>query len=102
MHTVAIIGLGYVGLPLFCLIADTPGYRCFGVDIDNEKLDLIQSRKLTFNDEIVKNFYQNHKYPLSLTTKAEEIVLESEIIIICVGTPSTEKGNSSSLFKKCL
>lgn len=87
MHTVAIIGLGYVGLPLFCLIADTPGYRCFGVDIDKEKLDLIQSRKLTFNDELVKNFYHNHKYPLSLTTKAEEIVLESEIIIICVPTP---------------
>ena len=93
MHTVAIIGLGYVGLPLFCLIADTPGYRCFGVDIDKEKLNLIQSRKLTFNDELVKNFYHNHKYPLSLTAKAEEIVLESEIIIICVPTPVDAESN---------
>ena len=93
MPTVAIIGLGYVGLPLFCLIADTPGYRCFGVDIDKEKLDLIQSRKLTFNDELVKNFYHSHKYPLSLTTKAEEIVLESEIIIICVPTPVDAESN---------
>jgi len=93
MQTVAIIGLGYVGLPLFCLIANTPGYRCFGVDIDNEKLDLIQSRKLTYNDELVKNFYQNHKYPLSLSTKAEEFVLESEIIIICVPTPVDAESN---------
>ena len=37
---IGIIGLGYVGLPLaieFCKV----GFRVIGLDIDNEKIDLL-------------------------------------------------------------
>ncbi|MHA2225639.1 MAG: nucleotide sugar dehydrogenase [Candidatus Hodarchaeales archaeon] len=87
MKTVTIIGLGYVGLPLFCLTASTPGYRCYGVDIDSAKLQLIHQKKLTYEDEIVVNFYQEFHESFLLTTKAKDVVPESDIIIICVQTP---------------
>ena len=87
MQVVTIIGLGYVGLPLFCLTANTPGYQCYGVDIDDKRLHQIQARKLTFNDEIIENFYAQNNLPIQVTTKTTEVVQKSDIIIICVPTP---------------
>lgn len=86
MQLVTIIGLGYVGLPLFCLVAEH-GYQVSGVDIDEAKLNLIEQRKLTYDDEIVKRFYNADPGPLRLTSKAHEVIPNSDIIIICVPTP---------------
>ena len=41
--TIAVIGLGYVGLPLG-LLADRKGYKVIGIDTDAEKVRLINSR----------------------------------------------------------
>ena len=51
--TVAIIGLGYVGLPLACLCAKK-GYFVLGVDINKDKIDKINNGQSPINDEYVK------------------------------------------------
>ena len=38
--TVAVIGLGYVGLPLAVVFAEA-GYRVVGIDLDSRKVDAI-------------------------------------------------------------
>ncbi|MFW9777486.1 MAG: nucleotide sugar dehydrogenase [Candidatus Heimdallarchaeota archaeon] len=86
MESVTIIGLGYVGLPLFCLVAEK-GYQVSGVDIIEAKLRQIKQHQLTYEDEIVKRFYQNDPGHLRLTSNASETVPDSDIIVICVPTP---------------
>ena len=39
--TIAVIGLGYVGLPL-ALLAERKGFVVFGIDIDISKIEILQ------------------------------------------------------------
>ncbi|TWU25787.1 nucleotide sugar dehydrogenase [Bythopirellula polymerisocia] len=82
----AIVGLGYVGLPL-CLQFAKSGYRVLGLDIDAKKVDAIQAG----------NSYIGHipaadiadcvdSERLSASTDFERI-REASAVIICVPTP---------------
>lgn len=41
----AVVGMGYVGIPLACLLASA-GYRVIGIDIDSRKVEAINAGKL--------------------------------------------------------
>ena len=43
---VGVVGLGYVGLPLI-LAYTAKGYRCIGYDIDQTKIDVIKTGRVT-------------------------------------------------------
>lgn len=81
--TVAVIGLGYVGLPLALLCA-RKGYHVIGVDIDREKIAVLNRRKSPFHDEAVAKeladttakFYSDARY-----------IRDARTVIICVPTP---------------
>ena len=91
---ISIFGLGYVGcVSLGCLAQN--GHRVIGVDVNQNKVDLINSGKPTIIEaEIDKIISEQHVAgKISATTVASEAVLQSEISIIAVGTPSTEKGH---------
>jgi len=47
---IAVIGLGRVGLPLACLITNT-GRKVIGIDIDQDKCDLINNGVSPYDDE---------------------------------------------------
>ncbi len=84
---VAIIGLGYVGLPL-AVLAQEKGWQVHGVDIDIEKVKLIKEKKSPFSDpELAK---QLKAYPIKAGTDPT-VVQEVEIIIIAVPTPVNKK-----------
>ena len=79
----AIIGLGYVGLPL-AVLAQEKGWQIYGVDIDQEKIKLINQKKSPLNDpELAK---QLKAYPIKAGTDPA-VVSEVAIIIIAVPTP---------------
>lgn len=84
--TVAVVGLGYVGLPL-ALLASEKGYRVVGIDIDKEKVDLIKQRKSPFIDDKVQIQLQTSKMEVYTTPQK---VKEASIIIVCVPTPVFE------------
>jgi len=91
---ISIFGLGYVGcVSLGCLAQN--GHKVIGVDVNQNKVDLINSGKPTIIeaeiDRIISEQYTAGK--ISATTEANIAVLQSEISIIAVGTPSTEKGH---------
>lgn len=84
--SVAIIGLGYVGLPL-ALLASEKGWKVFGIDILQKKVDLIKNRKSPFVDEEVE---MKLKITAMEATTDFEKVKEVSVIVICVPTPVFE------------
>jgi len=91
---ISIFGLGYVGcVSLGCLSKN--GHTVIGIDINQEKTDLINRGLPTIIekdiDEIILNAYRMGR--VSATPDFENAVINSEVSIICVGTPSTEQGH---------
>jgi GDP-mannose 6-dehydrogenase len=99
---ISIFGLGYVGcVSLGCLANN--GHRVIGVDINDFKVSLINSGQPTIVekdiDRIIKEQFE--RGTISATTDAKHAVLNSDISIICVGTPSSPQGhlNLSYIYK---
>lgn len=91
---ISIFGLGYVGcVGLGCLAEQ--GHYLIGVDIDNTKVNLINSGKATIVekdiDELIKRNFECKR--LIATTSSNEAVNNSEVAIICVGTPNDGNGH---------
>lgn len=49
-NKIAIIGLGYVGLPL-ALLAERKGYSVIGIDTSHDKVELLNKRISPFIDQ---------------------------------------------------
>lgn len=81
-NNVSIIGLGYVGLTL-ALLASKKGYEVSGIDINENRVKLINSSKSPIKDEYI---LENIKYKINATTDFS-VMNKSEIIIVCVPTP---------------
>lgn len=83
----AIIGLGYVGLPL-AVLAQEKGWQIYGVDIDADKVALINQKKSPLNDPQLAK--QLKAYPFPAGTDPA-VVSKVAIIIIAVPTPVNKK-----------
>ena len=89
-HTfdVAIVGLGYVGLPL-CLAFSNTGGKVLGLDVDEVKTNAIQAGKSYIKhipSRAVSNAIQNEAFRASTDfSKASS----AQAILICVPTPLT-------------
>jgi UDP-N-acetyl-D-glucosamine dehydrogenase len=82
--TVAIIGLGYVGLPL-AIRAASQGLTVIGFDIDASKVDAIQDGSVSYVTDEDREALKN---AANLTpTTDEKRLLEADVFIVCVPTP---------------
>jgi len=91
---ISIFGLGYVGaVSLACLTRD--GHDVIGVDIDRSKLDLIASGKTPVVEEGMVDLMQQVAASgrVTVTTDAGAAVRDSDISLVCVGTPSAANGS---------
>ncbi|ACV34754.1 nucleotide sugar dehydrogenase [Accumulibacter sp.] len=91
---ISIFGLGYVGaVSLACLSRD--GHEVIGVDIDATKLDLIMAGKTPVVEEGMVDLmaFAAASGRVAVTTDAQQAVLDSEISLVCVGTPSAANGS---------
>jgi GDP-mannose 6-dehydrogenase len=91
---VSIFGLGYVGcVSMGCLSQN--GHRVIGVDISDNKINLINNGKPTIIekqiDELIADNFQKNR--ISATKDYMDAVKNSDISIICVGTPSGPNGH---------
>ena len=89
--TVTVVGIGYVGIHTAALFAKA-GAKVFGVDINQELVDSINTLKIPFVEPYLEEMIEEaiQKKKLLATTDAENSILESDIILICVPTPLNE------------
>ena len=89
MNKVAVVGMGYVGIPVAAIIADS-GISTIGVDIDEGKVDSINSGKYPIEgfepgiEELIERVVGNGM--LKATVDYEQ-ARDSDIWMICVQTP---------------
>ena len=100
---ICMIGTGYVGLVSGTCFADLGNNVCC-VDKDKRKIDQLNNKEVPIfepglKDLIEKNFSSGR---LTFTSDLSSAVKNSDIIFICVGTPTLKGGRSadlSSVFK---
>ncbi|RMF94524.1 MAG: nucleotide sugar dehydrogenase [Candidatus Schekmanbacteria bacterium] len=83
---VAVIGLGYVGLPLAMEIVNG-GFSVVGIDVEKKKVNRINrgsSPVLDVSDDILKNALNSKRFS---STTDYSILKKADIITICVPTP---------------
>ncbi len=86
---VAVIGLGYVGLPLVCLFTKG-GYPVLGFDIDDEKVQRLRRGESYIGhipSERIQDLVQSGRFE---ATSDFSRLDEPDVIIICVPTPLNE------------
>ena len=92
------IGTGYVGLVSGVCFSDL-GNTVYCVDNNKEKINSLNSGKIPIYEpgleEILKKNYKQKR--LIFTTDLKHAVTNSDIIFICVGTPTKKNGYSADL-----
>ena len=92
------IGTGYVGLVSGVCFSDV-GNKVYCVDKDKKKIDLLNNGKIPIYEpgleEILKRNYRQKR--LIFTSDLKKAVDNSDIIFICVGTPTKKNSNSAEL-----
>jgi GDP-mannose 6-dehydrogenase len=93
MMNVSVFGLGYVGsVSAGCMASE--GDSVIGVDVDDGKVACINSGKSPVGepllDELIGSAVRAGR--LRATTDSVAAVAESEVCLICVGTPSARNG----------
>ena len=95
---ICMIGTGYVGLVSGACFADL-GNIVYCVDKDKDKIDMLNSGVIPIYEpglnEIVKKNYQSNR--LKFTQDLNNAVKSSDIVFICVGTPTSKKNKSADL-----
>jgi len=98
-HKISVIGSGYVGLATGIGFASL-GYKVIFVDIDKEKVRLINSGRSPIYEKNIENYMKKYKNNYYATTDYKSAILDSDISFICVGTPSKPDGGISLKFIK--
>lgn len=90
---VSIFGLGYVGAVTAACLADK-GHGVIGADVQQAKVDAFNAGESPIVEPGLDALMQAARQAgrLRATTDVTEAVSESEVSIVCVGTPSLESG----------
>ena len=86
-----IVGSGYVGLVTGTGFANL-GNDVICLDVDKAKIDLLASGEIPIYEPGLEEMYKRNLKAgrITLTTDSQKGVQESDIIFICVGTPTNE------------
>jgi GDP-mannose 6-dehydrogenase len=92
-HSISVFGLGYVGSVSAACFAHK-GNRVIGVDLNPSKVDALNSgRNPIVEARLEELIAESHaSCRLHATTDSRVAVLESDISLLCVGTPSQRNG----------
>lgn len=83
---IAVVGLGYVGLPLAHLLHDA-GFRILGFDQDDTKLRMLQTGEAYLKhlgEDLVKGLARSDRFT---PTRDPAVLADADAVILCVPTP---------------
>ena len=91
---VAIFGLGYVGFTAACCIS-SEGHEVIGVDVSAAKINDINNGRAPFEEPGLSDLMKKGCAVggLSATKDAEVALQDTDLAIVCVGTPSGADGS---------
>jgi len=87
---IAVIGLGYVGLPLAVNFAKA-GFTVYGLDMDRDRVDQVQRKKSYILDVPTRELARVVKNGRLKTSTEFEVLRTIDAILICVPTPLRRK-----------
>lgn len=82
--TIAVAGTGYVGLSLAVLLAQN--HKVYAVDVIQEKVDLINSKKSPIVDKEIEEYLATKELNLMATTDAQMAYEEADYVVIATPT----------------
>ncbi|MBS3112478.1 nucleotide sugar dehydrogenase [Candidatus Woesearchaeota archaeon] len=85
----AVLGLGYIGLPLSATLANV-GFNIIGVDIDKNKIENLKKMKLPFYEPGLAGTLEECKDKIEYTTNSSDALKRADGIFVTVGTPVDE------------
>jgi UDP-N-acetyl-D-glucosamine dehydrogenase len=91
-NNLAVIGLGYVGLPL-ALKASRSGFNVFGIDIDLDKVSLINQGLSTISDVNKEEIQLSIESGMFRASSNFQNVELADVVVICVPTPLDKDRN---------
>jgi UDPglucose 6-dehydrogenase len=99
---IAIIGTGYVGLTTGVCFAYL-GHKIICVDNDKNKIQKLKKGIVPIFEPGLDEILKKHRKNIEFTENLKDAVKKSEIIFICVGTPSKKDGSIDlSYFKEAI
>ena len=96
---ISVFGLGYVGCVSAACLAGQ-GHEVVGVDVNPVKVDLVAGGKAPVVEERIGELTAEvvTRGALRATVDVEDAIANSEISLICVGTPSAPNGSLSTVY----
>ncbi len=93
---ISVVGIGRVGLPLALFMAKK-GNQVFGLDIDQEKIQLLKNKIMPFMEEGANEILQETVGKSFIPTNDFSSISTSKTIILTLGTPVDDNMNPSLL-----
>lgn len=91
--TITVIGTGFVGVVTASVFAEL-GHQVYGLDVDQTKITSLNQGELSFFEpeleELIQAGLQSKR--LQFTTDYQVAIPKSQVIFVCVGTPSADSG----------
>lgn len=88
-NKIAVIGLGYVGLPL-ALLAEQKKFDVVGIEAYKPKLELLKKGKPTIDDETANKLIKNSSIHF---TDSFNTLVDRDVVVVCVPTPVDKNKN---------
>ena len=97
MTKISVFGLGYVGTVCSACLASR-GFVVTGVDINDDKVRIINSGRAPIIEADIGPLVEQMVRGglLKATSDSREAVGDTDISMVCVGTPSNENGSLST------
>lgn len=90
---ISVFGLGYVGCVSAACLCES-GHEVWGIDVDQSKVNFLLEGKSPIVETELPELIAKHRAAgnLKATTSIEEAVRNTDIALVCVGTPSLPSG----------
>jgi GDP-mannose 6-dehydrogenase len=91
---VTVLGMGYIGCVTGACLADM-GHNVTGADRDDHKVGSILDGEAPFYEPGLQELVRQNVAAgrLSATTSTPDAIRNSDVVLVCVGTPSEKNGN---------